>query len=75
MRRTIREVSLANTFSSFKDLDAAIRQTYLEIFTREPLADEVKDALSILTSAKTPLEGMADLRWAMLNSHEFKFLP
>ena len=58
-----------------KDLDAAIRQTYLEIFTREPLADEVKDALAILTAAKTPLEGMADLRWAMLNSHEFKFLP
>tara|TARA_B100001964_G_scaffold82924_1_gene93620 strand:+ start:534 stop:2693 length:2160 start_codon:yes stop_codon:yes gene_type:complete len=58
-----------------RDLPAAIRQTYLEIFTREPSKEEVKEGLAFLGDANGPIEGMADLRWIMLNSHEFKFLP
>ena len=58
-----------------KNLKAAIRQTYLQLFTREPSKEEVKEGLALLGETETPLEGMADLRWAMLNSHEFKFLP
>jgi hypothetical protein len=58
-----------------KDLAGAIRQSYLEIFTREPTKEEVKEGLALLIEAETPTEGMADLRWVMLNSHEFKFLP
>ena len=58
-----------------KDLEAAIRQTYLKLFTREPSKEEVAESIALLEGAATPLEGMADLRWAMRNSHEFKFLP
>ena len=58
-----------------KDWKKAIRQIYLEIYTREPSTEEIKEAVAFLSQAGNPLEGMADLRWAMLNSHEFKFLP
>jgi hypothetical protein len=29
----------------------------------------------ILKTGETPEDGMADLRWALLNSHEFRYLP
>ena len=58
---------------SEKNLSEAVRQTYLSLFTREPSEDEIKEGLSLLQDF--PLKGMADLRWAMLNSHEFKFIP
>lgn len=56
-----------------QDLPQAIRETYLSLFTREPNDEEMKEGLSLLKDS--PIEGMADLRWAMLNSHEFKFIP
>ena len=58
---------------SERNLSEAVRQTYLSLFTREPSKQEIKEGLSLLKDS--PLEGMADLRWAMLNSHEFKFIP
>ena len=60
-----------------KDQDnvAAIKLAYLETFTRQPTKEEVEEGLVLLTESKSPLDGMADLRWIMLNSHEFKFLP
>ena len=60
-----------------KDQDnvAAVKLAYLETFTREPTKEEVEEGLALLTESKSPLDGMADLRWIMLNSHEFKFLP
>lgn len=57
------------------DLDAAIKLAYREAFTRAPTADEVADAKAILAEAPTPTEGMSDLRWILLNSHEFRFVP
>ncbi|MCE9603627.1 MAG: DUF1549 and DUF1553 domain-containing protein [Planctomycetia bacterium] len=57
------------------DLDAAIRLTYREAFTREPSKDELTDARAVLTESPTPLEGMSDLRWVLFNSHEFRFIP
>ena len=56
-----------------RNLSEALRQTYLSLFTREPSKQEIEEGLSLLDAS--PLEGMADLRWAMLNSHEFKFIP
>ena len=56
------------------DLDAAIRLAYREILTREPKADELVEAKSIIAGAPEPREGMADLRWVLLNCHEFRFL-
>lgn len=57
------------------DLDQAIRLAYREILTREPTADELADAKDIIAAAPTLLDGMADLRWALFNSNEFRYLP
>lgn len=57
------------------DITAAIRLAYREIMTRLPSADELAEAREIVTGASTPLEGMADLRWVLLNCNEFRFLP
>jgi len=56
-------------------LDEAVRLAYREILTREPTQDEIADARSIIGEEQNPLEGMADLRWLLLNCNEFRFLP
>ena len=53
----------------------AVEHAYLEILTRRPTDEEQRDAQSVIGSAATPVEGMADLRWALLNCQEFRFLP
>jgi hypothetical protein len=57
------------------DIPAAIRLAYREILTRDPSSDEIHDATEIIQGATTPLDGMADLRWVLLNCNEFRFLP
>jgi hypothetical protein len=57
------------------NLDAAIRLAYREILTRDPKASELDEAREIIKGAATPLDGMADLRWALFNCHEFRYLP
>ncbi|MCS5574095.1 MAG: hypothetical protein NZ789_14265, partial [Pseudomonadales bacterium] len=56
-------------------LDKAVNFAYREILTREPNADELTNAMSLLQRADDPNDGMADLRWILLNSNEFRFLP
>ncbi|MBM4075641.1 MAG: DUF1553 domain-containing protein, partial [Planctomycetes bacterium] len=56
------------------DLPAAIRMAYVDILTRQPSAEETKEGLEIVKAAKKPLEGIADLRWLLLNCNEFRFL-
>lgn len=58
-----------------QDIDRAIGLAYLEIFTREPTAAERSMAREIVGIGKPALDGMADLRWALLNSNEFRYLP
>lgn len=58
-----------------KNIDAAVRLAFREILTREPDADELKEWSASVSAAASPLEGMADLRWVLLNCHEFRFLP
>jgi hypothetical protein len=58
-----------------QNIDKAIDLAYLEIFTRLPSADERKMAREIIGTGKPALDGMADLRWALLNSNEFRYLP
>ena len=63
-----------------KDPNLAIDWAYQEILTRLPSKEEKADARAILNgspegSAEGSVEGMADLRWALLNSNEFRFLP
>ena len=57
------------------DIDAAVKLVYREALTREPTAEELADAKAIIKDAATPAEGLADLRWALFNSNEFRFIP
>ena len=58
-----------------KDYRRAIEWAYRETLTRYPTTGELADARLILQSSETPEKGMADLRWALFNSHEFRYLP
>jgi len=57
------------------NLENAIRLAYREILTREPTETDYSEAKQIVSAAGDPLEGMADLRWVLLNCHEFRFVP
>lgn len=57
------------------DVPAAIQLVYREIMTRDPSADELSEARAIVAGAASPMDGMADLRWVLLNCNEFRFLP
>ncbi|WP_020471066.1 DUF1553 domain-containing protein [Zavarzinella formosa] len=56
------------------DIDGAIRLVYREAMTREPSADEILEAKKIIKDAASTLDGIADLRWALFNSNEFRFI-
>ena len=63
-----------------KDPNLAIDWAYQEILTRLPSKEEKADARAIVNNGpegnlEDMAEGMADLRWALLNSNEFRFLP
>lgn len=57
------------------DHTKAVTLAYREILTRTPSADEINEAKAILAESASPLDGMADLRWLLLNCDEFRFLP
>jgi hypothetical protein len=57
------------------DVDAAIKLVYREAMTREPTAEEMAEARAIIKDGATPADGLADLRWALFNSNEFRFIP
>ena len=57
------------------NITKAIQLAYREILTRVPTREEIVDAKQVISAAKTPLAGMSDLRWVLLNSNEFRFLP
>lgn len=54
------------------DVDQAIEQTFLRTVSRPPSAQELTEARSDVHAAKTPVDGLRDLLWAMLNTREFK---
>jgi len=56
------------------DLDAAIKLVYREALTREPTSVEIADAKTIVKDAANQLDGIADLRWALFNCNEFRFI-
>lgn len=57
------------------DQTKAVQRAYREILTRQPSADEIAEAKVIMAEAPSTLDGMADLRWLLLNCDEFRFLP
>ena len=60
---------------STANLDAAIGLAYREILTRNPTTSELADAKAVIADGSTLLDGMADLRWVLINCNEFRFLP
>ena len=58
-----------------QNVHEAIKLAYMEILTRAPDAQEMEFALEIVGTGKPALDGMADLRWALLNSNEFRYIP
>lgn len=57
------------------ELDRAIDLAYREILTRNPTSEEVELAKEVIGASEDQLAGMADLRWVLINSNEFRFLP
>jgi hypothetical protein len=53
------------------DPDTAIRQVFLRTVSRPPTEPEFTQAKADFTAAKSPIEGLRDLLWAMLNTREF----
>ncbi|MBT4692135.1 MAG: DUF1553 domain-containing protein, partial [Planctomycetaceae bacterium] len=53
----------------------AITLAYHEIYTRNPTEAEIDSGQQIITEAANVKAGFADLRWIMLNSNEFRFIP
>lgn len=57
------------------DLERAVELVYYECLTRAPSDEEKAEAREIFAASASPLEGMSDLRWALMNCHEFRFVP
>lgn len=53
------------------DADAAIEQVFLRTVSRPPSSEEAAMAKQDIASAKTQVDGVRDLLWAMLNTKEF----
>jgi hypothetical protein len=56
-------------------IESAVHRAYLESLSRQPTPDEMAEALAVVREAPNVVEGMADLRWVLLNSDEFRYLP
>lgn len=50
-----------------------IREIYLRVYSREPLADEAAVAIAHLTKAKDEKLAFEDILWALVNTKEFLF--
>jgi len=48
---------------------------YMETLSREPTTEERAGAEEVVASAASAAEGIADLRWAIFNCREFRFIP
>ena len=48
---------------------------YLDTLSREPTTEERAGAEEVVASAASAAEGIADLRWAIFNCREFRFIP
>jgi hypothetical protein len=51
--------------------DAAIREVFLRTLSRPPTEQELELARKEVNAAPTPVDGVRDLLWAMLNTREF----
>ena len=49
----------------------AVREAYLRTLSRLPSAEEEQTALQAMSATETPVEGLRDVLWALLNTKEF----
>jgi hypothetical protein len=50
---------------------AIVEQAYLRTLSRRPTPDETREAVAYMVDAPTPIDGVGDLLWALLNTKEF----
>lgn len=53
------------------DFDRAIEDVFLRTVSRPPTPEEITKAKADLAAAPTPVDGVKELLWAMLNTREF----
>ncbi len=53
------------------EIDDAVRDIFLRTVSRPATAEELARARADIAAAKTPVDGIRDLLWAMLNTREF----
>jgi hypothetical protein len=50
---------------------ALVRQAYLRTLSRDPSPAELDRSMQFLAQAETPVKGVRDLMWALINTKEF----
>ncbi|MFN0196656.1 MAG: DUF1553 domain-containing protein [Planctomycetaceae bacterium] len=58
-----------------QNVKKAVELAYLEILTRTPTETELDEGLEIVSANESSVDGLADLRWVLLNCNEFRFVP
>lgn len=58
-----------------RDVKDVVELIYIECLTRKPGADELDAALAMFAAYDNRADAVADLRWAIFNSHAFRYLP
>ena len=53
------------------EIDSSIQEVFLRTVSRPPTAAEVEQSRADIAAAKSPVEGVRDLLWVMLNTREF----
>ncbi len=52
-----------------------VNMLYMETLSREPTKEERADAKEVIAAAGSVADGIADMRWAIFNCREFRFIP
>jgi len=65
-----KELAEAQTHKPFS-MDTAIREAFLRTVSRPPSEEEIAKAKADVAAAHSPLDGLRELMWAMLNTREF----
>lgn len=63
---------LRKTGAKGLNVDNVIKQTFLRTVSRPPTEQEMTEARADIAAAKTPIDGVRDLLWTMINTREFK---
>lgn len=69
LKKTLAELE-ANPVKPFSP-EAAIRETFLRTVSRPPTDEELTKAQADVNAAKSPVDGIRELLWTMLNTREF----